>query len=1079
MLKLQDSFRIFAMSAMLFCSSILMKGQGYFVPNEGQWDGDFIYRSVMGNTTFFLDDTHMAFTMLEEGEPEDESEHSHIHYVGGHHYRIQFLNAQSPSITTVGETSHTLNYFLGKRGRWRSGLRGHDEVILNDLYPDVDLKVYFKHGQLKYDLLSDDAENLSHVKFFYEGVEDLRVVEGRLHMSTSVGEVIEARPYAYHPNTRKPIQARFEVRGDTVSFIVDEEYNGPIVLDPIFIFSSYTGSFQDNWGYSATYHPLDSTVYGVGVGLGSGVYPITPGALDSSFAGDNDVTISRFSSDGSTLIYSTYLGGGSSEQPSSCIADDQGRLYVMGTTGSFDFPCTSNAIDSTFNSGTPISVNNFSYSAGSDLFVSVLSADGTSLEGSTYLGGSANDGLNVVQNNLGDRMRGEIILGNSGSILVSSTTFSTDIPLANAFQTSIGGMQDGWMIEMDNQCENLLWSTYFGGAQHDVTFAVRMNLAGKVYTCGATNSAGLPGSANGFHPVSQGGRDGFITVFDATTRVPLATTYNGTSRADYNFLIDLNDDGDVYVFGQCDTTYPYTPGAIHELNSSVFIHQFDSTLAVSKRSLCFGNGLPNNTAIAPTAFAVDHCGDVYLSGWGGSLNGISPSTTTGMYVTPDAYKDSTDGNDLYFAVIDASFTKFNYATFFGANDNSAREHVDGGTSRFDPNGVMYQAICAGCGGRSNYPTFPANVVSRVNHSSNCNLAVTVIAFDQQQAQVQASVPDTVCSPFQLVLNESVSGADWLIWDFGGGDIDTSFTVPNRTYSTPGTYSLTIIALDTNCNTADTAIIEFEVVNPSVDASFGIAYDRCDTSMTVTVNPLQGSGSTYYWDFGDGNRDTTSQTTSHSYRNPGTYTITVVATSSNCFGAVNDTSYQEVTFVTPMPQPRIEFSYDGCAGNGVARIYAVGAGWQLYNWTLSDGQTFSGPFVETNVDEGQLTITLSATDTICNRTVTVTETVDVVELSASFEGAVPNVFTPDGDGLNDFFKLRPGVNGSSLTQFTIKVYDRWGQLLFESSDIDFAWDGKYNGRGLTEGVYFWVISSSSYCGSGVEQNGTVHILKSEE
>lgn len=1079
MLKLQDLFRILAISVTILCSSIYANGQGYFVPNQGQWDGDFAFRSQIGSTTFFLDENHMAFTILKEGESEDDTQHSHIHYEAGHHYRIQFLGAQKPNVSTTGETQHTLNYFLGKRNRWRSGLHGVDEVDLHELYPDVNLKVYFKYGQLKYDLISQDAQSLSQVKFYYEGVQDLRVVEGRLHMNTSVGEVIEARPYAFNPESKKPIQARFEVVGDTVSFIIDEDYSGPVVLDPVFIFSTYTGSYQDNWGYSATYHPLDSTVYGVGIGRGAGVYPFTPGALDSVPNGGNDVTISRFSSDGTTLIYSTYLGGGSSEQPSSCIADDQGRLYVVGTTGSFDFPCTTNAFDTTFNSGTPQTVNSFSYSAGSDLFISVISADGTSLVGSTYLGGSANDGLNVMQNNLGDPMRGEIILGNSGNILVSAVTRSTDIPLVNAFQTSNGGQQDAWMIEIDNLCENLLWSTYLGGSQQDAAFALRMNNAGKVYTCGVTNSAGLPASSNGYQSVSQGGRDGFITVFDASTRLPLATTYNGTSRADYNFMIDLDDKGDVYVFGQCDTTYPYSPGAIHELNSSIFIHQFDSTLSVSKRSLCFGNGQPNSTAIAPTAFAVDDCGDVYLSGWGGGLNSISPSTTTGMYVTPDAFKDSTDGDDLYFAVIDASFTKFNYATFFGANDPSAREHVDGGTSRFDPHGVMYQAICAGCGGHSTYPTFPSNVVSQINHSPNCNLAVTVIAFDQQQAQIQASAPDTVCSPFQLVLNENVSGADWLIWDFGGGDIDTSFTVPNRTYSTPGTYSVMVVALDTNCNTSDTAIIEFEVVNPVVDANFGIAYDRCDTSMTVTVSPLQGSGSTYYWDFGDGERDTTSQSTTHSYTSPGTYTIMVVATSSNCFGAVNDTSYQQVTFVTPMPEPRIEFSYDGCADNGVARIYAVGAGWQLYNWTLSDGQTFTGPFVETTVNEGQLTITLSATDTICNRMVTISETFDVIELAASFEGAVPNVFTPDGDGLNDVFKLRPGVNGSSLTQFTIKVYDRWGQLLFESSDLDFTWDGKYNGRGLTEGVYFWIISSSSYCGSGIEQNGTVHILKSEE
>lgn len=1052
--------------------------QHYFVPNVGQWEGDFDYKTNLGRSSFFIAEDHLAFTLMEEEE--GDGEHLHTRSQKGHHYRVHFLEGKAQSISAALESPQTFNYFLGNREKWRSGLHGSEEITLNEIYPGVSLRIYFKYGQLKYDLLALDARAISQVKFYYEGVDQMEFDEGRLRVSTHVGEVIEAKPYSYNPEDNKYIQSQFVLNHDTLSFEIDPSYKGAVVVDPTFIFSTYTGSFQDNWGYSATYHPVDSTVYGVGVALGNGFYPFTPGAFDTIPNGANDVVISRFTKDGKSMIYSTYLGGTSSEQPSSCIADSLGRLYVVGTTGSFNFPCTVGAVDTSFNAGTSQSVNSFPYSTGSDLFVSVLSPNGTSLVGSTYLGGSGNDGLNVMQNNVGDPIRGEIILSDQNTILVSNVTRSTDIPTVNAFQSSNAGKQDAWLFELDASCQSLLWSTYYGGAENDAVFALRTNhSASKVWACGVTDNTNLPGSVNGAYSSSFGGRDGFIALFQGTSRSNVVATFNGTSSADYNFMIDRGRNGDVYVFGQSDLSYPATSGAIQQANSSLFVHEFDSTLTQSKRSLCFGNGLPNNMAIAPTAFAVDDCGDIYLSGWGGGVNSVSPSTTRGMYVTPDAFKDSTDGSDLYFAVIDASFTKFNYATFFGSDDPTAREHVDGGTSRFDPHGVMYQAVCAGCGGKSTYPTFPSDVVSRINHSSNCNLAVTVIAFEQRDARVSVSVPDTVCSPFQLIVSSQVSGADWLIWDFGGGDIDTSMTVPNRVYTALGTHYITVIALDTNCGSSDTASIEFEVVDANVDAASVVNYDPCDANRTAVFTPSKMGNTLFYWDFGDGNIDTSNGTISHSYLLPGSYTVTVIARSNNCFGSVQDTFSLEVFFKTIPNTPTIEFTYVGCDGSGKGQFYAIGEGWDEYRWLLSEGQQMVGSYAEAIVSEGQLVITLEVKDTVCKTTQTVTKIVDVIESFASFDGGIPNVFTPDNDGLNDYFQLKSSVNTQGLNLFVIKVYDRWGQLVFESNRTDFKWDGTFHGRGLTEGVYFWVVSSNSNCGTSIEESGNVHLLKAEK
>lgn len=1061
--------------AALLCS-FLSSGQHYFVPNEGQWGDDYAFRTEFGNTTFTIGEDHFGFQQF-TFEDEPHGGHSHGHFAGGHFYKMNFIGAQEPTFERVGESPHYENYFIGSQDKWRGGVQPVEEVRMLELYPNVDVHIYTRYGQLKYDLIAPSADDIDQVSIHYEGVESIEVKEGRLHVKTSVGEVVEIRPYVYHPETKRAIDASYQLSGDTLTFNIDEDYHGPVVVDPTFIFSTFTGSTKDNWGYSATFDPVDSSAYVAGiVRQAAGSYPTTTGAFDSTYNGGPDVAISKFSSDGTTLLYSTYLGSNGVEQPTSIIADDLGRLVLIGSTGSIDFPVDSMAYDTTFNGGASVSAGTFNYGNGADLFVTVMEPDGRSLYGSTFLGGSGTDGINLnLQANYGDAVRGEVILSPWNTILVATSTNSIDVPLVNSFNTGNAGKQDAWIVELSLDCSQLLWSTAFGGTEDETGFAIRVNeTTGEIVMAGSTESAALPQQASGAISTAGGQRDGYITIIDSATRQPTSTTYNGTPFFDMNFLMDLDEQGNVYVLGQSAWNYPTTPNAISEISPSVFVHEFSPDLTVSMRSLAFGNK-QQTYAISPTAFLVDRCGDVYISGWGGNVNG-NLSNTRNMHITRDAYQDTTDGSDLYFAVIDASFRKFNYATYFGGI--GLDEHVDGGTSRFDNRGVMYQAICAGCGGFSNYPTFPNNVHSRTNQSTNCNLAVTVIAFEQQEASVNISTPDTVCSPFNLSVSDTIVGADIVIWDMGNGDIDTSFAVPQRLYNTPGTYSIQVIGIDTNCNTSDTATLTFTVVNPSADANFGLSYDPCDDDRVVNFITA-GSGSTYFWDFGDGTRDTTRGNTTHIYPAVGEYTITVIARADNCFGTAYDTSTANIVFYTPATTPQIDFLYDGCNNQGEARFSSNTPNWHIFEWEFSDGRTFTGRSIVADVSAGFVTVILTVTDTFCNRTFAVTQTFEAQPLSFAFRGRVPNVFSPDGDGINDFFQLQQGYTPPDNFGFKVKVYDRWGQLLFQSGSADFKWDGTVDGKPLTEGVYFWIIEASSDCGSGAEENGVVHIMKTPE
>jgi hypothetical protein len=169
--------------------------------------------------------------------------------------------------------------------------------------------------------------------------------------------------------------------------------------------------------------------------------------------------------------------------------------------------------------------------------------------------------------------------------------------------------------------------------------------------------------------------------------------------------------------------------------------------------------------ISPIAFLVDRCENVYISGWGGTVIETTPpyavSGTTGLTTTPDAIKSTTDGRDFFFFVLEKDAKSQLYGSFFGQQDpQRISDHVDGGTSRFDQDGIIYQALCANCQG-GQFPITPG-VVGPTNPSGRCNEAVVKIAFDLSGVRggVKASIDNvdgdtTACVPATVAFRDTV------------------------------------------------------------------------------------------------------------------------------------------------------------------------------------------------------------------------------------------------------------------------------------------------------------------------------------
>lgn len=853
--------------------------QLFFIQNEGQWKENFTYKASIQGGTVFLHDKSWVFCLIHNDDlrklhPNPNPDNVILRH---HAFRMDFLNAHTPDIQGREPLPHYHNYYLGKNPQhWKTNVPLYEQIYYKNIYPNIDVAVYSQDVHLKYDWIIQPGANPEQIQIQYKGLDKIYLKNGNVYLITSVGEWIEKKPYAYQliNGNKQEIECQFVLNGNILSYQFPKGYlaNFPLIIDPVMVFASYTGSVANNWGFTATYDNLGNAYTG-GVAFEPG-YPVTLGAFQSTWAGTTsgdfydrmDIAISKFNPNGTNLLFSTYIGGTLREQPHSMIVDDNYNLYVFGTARSEDFPITTSTFDSTFNGGDR------------DIIVFKLNSTGTTLLGSTYLGGSGSDGSisaaaspasSTLYKNYGDDVRGEIILDVFGNIYVATTTGSSDIPTQRAqFSTFNGGLRDGYVFKMNTNCEQLLWATYIGGTNDDGLYGICFGKDSAVTVCGGTRSTALPVHTSALYSTLQGNTDGFVAQFVDTLLTKL--TYLGGSSYDQTYFVQSDGAGNIYVAGQTlSSTYPIVGTVYSETGGGHFISKLNPNLSAFVYSTRFGTSGTINISLS--AFLVDKCEQLYVSGWGGGAN-ATVGNTIGMTTTSNATQTTTDGQDFYLIVFAKDAVSLLYAGFFGGNNNlvspSSGEHVDGGTSRFDKNGIVYQSVCAGCWGNS---VFPATVGawSTINNSTQCNNAIFKLDFQVSSPVIIANmsaVPNSGCVPLTVnFTNTSINGINYY-WHFGDGGNSTSAS-PTHTYNTAGTYIVMLIVENTSsCNERDTAYLPITVYPmPSVPSH---VVNDCDgTAVLDAGNP----GSTYDWTFlGNpvGNTQTITVSTS------GTYYVTI-------------------------------------------------------------------------------------------------------------------------------------------------------------------------------------------------------------
>lgn len=780
----------------MFSLSLLTEGlsaQIFFVENKGQWPQEVLFRADIPDGYLSVEANALVYTRLYTNNPE------YFHHgpqkgdtLIVHNQRIE-LEGGNLSAQGLGKNKRTEyhNYFLGNDpSKWASKVSLFEKVVLYEVYPGIDMEIYGRGTRsVKYDFIVHPGADPGLIVLHYQGQESLALKNKNLHVQTAVGEIIEEAPFAYQLQGKNipNIEARYKLDGDRLRFVIGDNYqpSQALIIDPVVVFSTYTGSSSDNFGFTATYDFLGHGFAGGDVRGFS--YPSTPGVVQTFFhdgtedlddvLGDvpRDCAIMKLSPDGKTKVWATFLGGSRNEQPHSMVVDSKNNLVIMGSTFSTDFP----------NDGQGFSRNN---KGNCDIFVIKIREDGTQILGMSYLGGSGRDGLNgrrpfsqfevntsPLHYNFGDEFRGEVIVDKNDNVYIASCTESPNgsgFPAVNSFNTNFGGFQDGCVFKLSPDLRTLHWGAYIGGPNFETAFSLDIDANGNVFVCGGSNSNTMSFSPTALHRNYLGGRsDGYVIKLNNDGNQILGGTFIGTNQYDQCYFVKVDKFGQVYLTGQTAGNITPFPATVYSsATGGQFIYKLSSDLQTLLISTTYGAGNVK-PQLSPSAFMVDSCERVFVSGWGGSTNN-SPlgngGNTHSLEHSTDAYDPSTDGSDFYLAVFSKNMTKLLYGTFIGggyynsvADNDILAEHVDGGTSRFDPRGIVYQSVCGGCGGSStpDFPTTPG-AYSRTNNSSNCNNALFKLDFENLNAAPE--VRDT---------SFTIMALDTLDFTFFGTDSD--------------------------------------------------------------------------------------------------------------------------------------------------------------------------------------------------------------------------------------------------------------------------------------------------------------------
>jgi uncharacterized protein YfiM (DUF2279 family) len=621
-----------------------------FAPNAGQTDEAVRYLARGAGYSFFFTDNQAVLSLVKADGQAATGLALELEFVG---------TSPDARLEARGPASGTVSQLTSSSSDSTSGVETYQELVYRELWPGIDMVFRGDGGELKYEFHLDPGADPGDIRLDYDGASGLSLgSDGDLQIDTPLGVLSDAKPVGYQADegARIPVDSRYAVQGADeggYGFAVGENYDRsrPLVIDPAIDFSTFVGGTGSDSGRGIDVDRAGN-IYVTGQ-TASADYPTTAGVFDPGYNNNTDVFVTKLNSSGSTIAYSTFIGGSAFDSGNGIAVDASGAAYVAGFSGSLNYPTTPGSFDTTQNGG-------------SDAFVTKLDPTGSTLEYSTYLGGAgfSFEGANGIA------------VDREGSAYVTGFTGSAAFPTTpGAYDTTKNGTgNDVYVTKLDPSGAKLGYSTFLGGTTSDTGNGVAVDGKGRAYLTGFTASADFPATPNAHDSSHNGGNDAFVSRLDRTGSGLEDSTVLGGAGNDsgQGIAVDANGELTSVVGSTASSDFPSTPRAhdrTYNGNGDAFIATFDKF-----SRLAYSTFLGGTESDAGSGIAVDQKG---------KLMHVTGSTASADYPTAGLADDPSynGAGDAFLASLKRSNGELVRSTFLGGTGNDVGNAVAVGDDR--------------------------------------------------------------------------------------------------------------------------------------------------------------------------------------------------------------------------------------------------------------------------------------------------------------------------------------------------------------------------------------------------------------
>jgi hypothetical protein len=634
-----------------------------FEANQGQTDPRVKFFSRGSGYNVFLTDSEAVLTLVTTRQSSEKRPIEPKRNV----MRMRLLGAnRNVAVSGMGALPGKSNYFIGNDpARWHTNVMNYAKVKYQNVYDGVDLVYYGNRRLLEYDFVVQPNAKPSQIRLLLSLPPDANGKcahldkNGDLATWTEAEEVLLRRPYVYQPLGGRSGGARKEIRGRYVVLsakrskdacavklgfqLARYEASKPVVIDPVLVYSTYLGGSSTDIG-NAIAVDTSGIAYVTGV-TSSPNFPVV-GGVQAFLNGDGDAFVSKLDPTGSTIVYSTYLGGSSFDQGNGIAIDSAGNAYVTGLTFSSDFPATSGSFQPSA-PGAPLAA-----------FITKLDPSGSALVYSTYLAGTVPNENNGTAGNA-------IAVDGSGSAYITGNTFSTSFPLKNPVQstfaggTNIGG--DAFVTKLTPDGSALVYSTYLGGSSEDIALGIDVDSGANAYIVGRTQSPDFPITASAFQTAFGGGSlHGFIAKFSPAGNALVYSTFLTGNSGEIASAVKADSAGNAYVAGVTSSTnFPITSGSYQTTFAGGAGDGFVLKMNATGSALAYSTYLGGASDDRLFAITIDQAGNAYVTGSTGSAD--FPTACPVQQVWAGGSEDAT------VTMLNPSGSGLVFSTFFGGN----------------------------------------------------------------------------------------------------------------------------------------------------------------------------------------------------------------------------------------------------------------------------------------------------------------------------------------------------------------------------------------------------------------------------